>query len=300
MSPLPPVLTAWRARGRSIRIFGREVFVLVDGPDDDEEPILVLHGFPTSSLDFRHALPRLAARRRVVLHDHVGFGLSEKPTDFSYSLFEQAEIALELWRSLGIKRGHLVAHDYGTSVATEILTRRNRKMCPIDFASVTLSNGSVLLELAHLTPSQRLLRSPRLGPIFAALSSRLVFRAQLARVLGSPDSVASEELDLMWSSIVTGGGKRVLPAISSYLDERVRHRARWVGALSSLDVPAHVLWGRLDPVAVSAIADALAATIPGARLSWLDELGHYPMLEGPERWAGAAIEFIDSLGTNGR
>jgi pimeloyl-ACP methyl ester carboxylesterase len=295
MNHLPPALSAWRARGRTMRIFGREVFVLVDGPED-ALPLLVLHGFPTSSFDFRLALPRLAERHRVVLHDHVGFGLSEKPTDYSYSLFEQAEVALEVWRSLGIARGHLVAHDYGTSVATEILARRERRMCPVDMASVTLSNGSVLLELAHLTPSQRLLRSPRLGPIFAALSSRFTFRAQLARVLGSPDSVASEELDLMWASIVYNDGRRVLPAISSYLDERVRHRARWVGALASLDVPAHVLWGRRDPVAVAAIAESLAAQIPNAKLSWLDELGHYPMVEAPERWADGVIGFVESVG----
>jgi len=294
MSSLPPALAAWRARGRMLRVFGREVFVLVDGPED-AEPLLVLHGFPTSSLDFRLALPRLAERHRVVIHDHVGFGLSDKPTDYSYSLFEQAEVALEVWRSLGVERGHLLAHDYGTSVATEILARRARRMCPIDFASVTLSNGSILLELAHLTPSQKLLRSPTLGPIFAALSSRFVFRAQLARILGSPGSVTREELDLMWDSIAYNGGRRVLPAISSYLDERVRHRARWFGALEALDVPAHVLWGRLDPIAVPAIAEAVAAAIRGSRLTWLDELGHYPMVENPARWADAAIGFIDAL-----
>jgi pimeloyl-ACP methyl ester carboxylesterase len=298
MSSLPPVLAAWRERGRFVRIFDREIFVLVDGPED-AEPILVLHGFPTSSLDFRLALPQLSARHRVVMHDHLGFGLSEKPTDYSYSLFEQAEVAIELWRSLGIKRGHLIAHDYGTSVATEILARRARKMCPIDFASVTLSNGSIFLELAHLQPSQRLLRHPRLGPIFASLSSRFVFRVQLARILGSPDAVTREELDLMWDSIRHRGGRHVLHAISCYLDERVRFRARWIGALASLDVPTHALWGRLDPIAVPAIAEAVVATVPGARLSWLDELGHYPMLEGPERWTGAALEFIDSLGKTG-
>jgi pimeloyl-ACP methyl ester carboxylesterase len=84
----------------------------------------------------------------------------------------------------------------------------------------------------------------------------------------------------------------VLPAISSYLDERTRFRERWIGALRKLDLPAHVLWGRRDPVAIPAIAEALAETIPGARLTWLDELGHYPMLENPTRWAENVLSFF--------
>jgi pimeloyl-ACP methyl ester carboxylesterase len=274
-----------------LRVFGREIFVLEDGPAG-ATPLLVLHGFPTSSFDFRHALPHLAARYRVILHDHLGFGLSEKPSDYSYSLLEQAEVAIEVWRMLGVTRGHLLAHDYGTSVATELLARRARRLLPVDIASVTLSNGSVYLELAHLQPSQRLLRAPRLGPIFAALSNGVVFRLQLRRILGEP--VPDEELDLMWAGIVHREGRSRLPAISSYLDERVRFRERWIGALRSLDVPMHVLWGRRDPIAVPAIAEALLRDVPGAHATWLDELGHYPMLEGPMRWGSAARAFLDT------
>jgi pimeloyl-ACP methyl ester carboxylesterase len=75
----------------------------------------------------------------------------------------------------------------------------------------------------------------------------------------------------------------------------VRFHARWVGALEALDLPAHMLWGRRDPVAVPAIAEQLARETPGAKLTWLDDLGHYPMLEAPARWAGAALGFLDAL-----
>src|SRR5262245_42749831 len=160
------VMTTWAARGRRHRIFGREVFTVTEGVGDGL-PILVLHGFPSSSRDFLPALPVLAARRRVIVHDHLGFGYSDKPVDYSYSLLEQAEVALELWRSLGVTRGHLLAHDYGTSVATEILARKDRGLASLDVASVTFCNGSVYQELASITPSQRLLKSRVAGPIFA-------------------------------------------------------------------------------------------------------------------------------------
>jgi pimeloyl-ACP methyl ester carboxylesterase len=297
----------WRAQGTRHRVFGRDVFAVSVGPTagptagpthgppgapSDTEPILVLHGFPSSSRDFSAALPRLASLRRVVVHDHLGFGLSEKPADYSYSLLEQAEVALGLWRSLGIARGHLVAHDYGTSVATELLARRERGLCPVDFASVTFCNGSVHLDLAHLTPAQRLLRRPRLGPIFARLASRRVFVAQLRRILGDPASVPESELDAMWEGLTRVQGRERLAALAGYMDERVRFRARWIDPLTRLDLRCHILWGRRDPVALPAIAEQLAREIPGATLTWLDDLGHYPMLEAPARWADAVLAFL--------
>jgi pimeloyl-ACP methyl ester carboxylesterase len=292
MASAPSALDAWQSRGIVRRVFGHQIFTLIHG-EGDADPLLVLHGFPSSSFDFHLALDELAAGRRVILHDHVGFGLSDKPAAYSYSLLEQAEVALELWRSLGVRRGHLLAHDYGTSIATEILARRERGLCPIDLASVTLCNGSVHLELAHLAPSQRLLRSRVVGPLFARLARPAIFKAQLRRILGRPGAVSDAELDFMWAGIERGDGRLRLPAISTYLDERTRFRDRWIAPLTRLDLRAHVLWGRRDPIAVVAIAERLAAEIPEATVTWLDDLGHYPMLEDPARWARAARAFVD-------
>jgi len=285
----------FRERGTLHRVFGRQVFALAEGPADDPAPVLLLHGFPSSSRDFASALPRLSERRRVVVHDHLGFGWSDKPADYSYSLVEQAEVALQLWRSLGVTRGHLVAHDYGTSVATELLARREPGLCPVDFASVTFCNGSIHIELAHLTPSQHVLRIRPLAPLFARLSSRRLFLAQLRRILGRPDAVPEAELLAMLEDLERGGGRARLPALAGYMDERYRFHERWISPLTRLDLPCHVLWARRDPVAVVAIADQLAREIPGAAVTWLDDLGHYPMLEAPARWADAVLAFLSKL-----
>ncbi len=287
---LSNALATWRDRGRYLSIFGRAVFIVEAGPRD-APAILVLHGFPTCSLDFRSVLAPLALRHRVIVHDHVGFGLSDKPIDYSYSLIEQSEVALAVWRALGVERGHVLAHDYGTSVATELVARRERGGLPLEIESLTLANGSVHLELARLSLPQRLLRNEHVGPIFAAMGSRAVFKLQLRRIFGRPDAVADDELDLAWEAVSWNDGRRRLAPISSYLNERFRFWNRWIGALTRFDRPAHVLWGRRDPIAVPAIAEALAAEIPGAELTWLDELGHYPMLEAPSRWAAAVLAF---------
>ena len=79
----------WFARGTRRALLGYDVFVVdVPAVREDAEPALVLHGFPTSSFDWMHALDTMRARRRVVLLDMPGYGFSSKP-DTKYSLFAQ-------------------------------------------------------------------------------------------------------------------------------------------------------------------------------------------------------------------
>lgn len=291
-APQDDALKQWRDRGRMLDVFGRRVFVLDEGPAG-AATLLMLHGFPTSSHDMADALPHLTAEHRVVLFDFLGFGLSEKHPLDSFSLLEQAEVAIEVWRQLGVAHGHLVAHDYGTSVATELLARRERALCPIAFDSVTLCNGSMHIELARLSLAQKLLLHPLTGPSLARLSTRRFFAFNMRRIFGRPDAVSDDRIDAMWAGILHEDGHLRLPAVSQYLHERRRFWQRWIGALTRLDLPTHVVWGRRDPIAVVAIAQALLAEIEGARVTWLPELGHYPMLEDPRAWAAAISSFVD-------
>lgn len=285
-------ITDWQARGRFIEVPDGRVFMTEAGPVDDASPVLLLHGFPTSSWDFAALLDLVAAKRRVVAFDFLGFGLSDKPADHGYSIFEHADVALAVARAAGITRAHVFAHDLGTSVATELCARRERGLLPFELASLVLMNGSVHIELAQLTVGQRLLRSP-LGPAFARIGSRRVFAAQMRRIFVKPPS--EDELDVMWALVVRADGRLRLPATIRYIDDRWRFHRRWIGALERLDVPALVAWAGRDPVAVPAIADALTREIPGARRIDWPQLGHYPQVEDPARVAADVAAFWDSL-----
>lgn len=287
------LIEAWRARGRAIDVFGRAVFVVDEGQGEGA-PIAILHGYPGSGADFLRVLPALTQRRRVIVHDQLGFGLSAKPADYSYSLVDQAEMALGLWRALGVTELHLVAHDYGTSVATELLTRHTRGLCPVKLRSVTLSNGSVHIELARPLLAQRLLRHRLWGPILARLSSEGYFRRNIASTVATP--LSPEEVGRMWALLIHDGGRSRLPEISQYLHERTHLWHRWIGALPAVDLPAHILWGRLDPIALAVIAETLHREIPGSTLTWLDDVAHWPMLEAPAAWSEALHGFLDGIG----
>ena len=91
------LVDAWRARGRHRTVGGDRIFV-VDVPPTGTPaaaPLLVLHGFPTSSFDFHRVVDALAADRRVVLFDYPGYGLSDKP-DRPYRLVDHADMAAAL------------------------------------------------------------------------------------------------------------------------------------------------------------------------------------------------------------
>lgn len=288
---------SWRDRGRPVEILGRRIFVVEQGRP--ERPwLVILHGFPTSSADYHRVIDRFVEHYRVVVHDHLGFGFSDKPADTSYSLFEQAETALVLWRELGVRDPHLLAHDYGTSVATEILARRDRGLLPTDLGevrSVTWTNGSLLLELANLRLSQRIARSKWLGPLFGRIVPGWYFKNVVRRLWADPSRCDTEELDAMWRGIRHLDGHLRTHQISQYLHERVRFRSRWIEPLSRLDVPSHVLWARKDPVAVAAIGERLAELLPDPETTWLDDAGHFPMLEQPDDFGDAVLDFLRSL-----
>jgi pimeloyl-ACP methyl ester carboxylesterase len=82
-------------KGFYVKIQDRQIFVYDSG--GKKQPLCILHGYPTSSLDYHKVLPILEKQYRVVVHDHLGFGFSEKPQNYSYSLMEQADIAFLLW-----------------------------------------------------------------------------------------------------------------------------------------------------------------------------------------------------------
>jgi pimeloyl-ACP methyl ester carboxylesterase len=236
-------------------------------------------------------LPYLAADRRVILLDFVGFGLSSKPVDFSYSLMEQTDVVEMLLRERGVRRAHFVSHDMGTSVACELMARRERGLLDVEARSLVLMNGSVHIELCKLTPSQRILRTPA-GPLLARASSSKVFKLQMRRIVGKP--LDEGDLRAMWAQLAYRDGRLRLPKLISYVDERWRYWHRWIGALTRLDIPVRVLWGPVDTVAVFAIAERLAGEIPGAKLERLEGLGHYPQLEDPEMTGGAIDRWLRS------
>jgi pimeloyl-ACP methyl ester carboxylesterase len=270
-------------------MLGHDVFVIDEPPLGAEtaDPALVLHGFPTSSFEWRQSLATLGADRRVVLVDLLGYGLSAKP-DIAYHLTDQADIVEAVVADLGLERVVLVTHDMGDSVGGELLARAIDGTLQFEVSRRVLTNGSIYLDLAQLTDGQQLLRAL---PDEALPETTGIDRAALTvalRATFAPDSdVPTAELVAMTEAIMRDGGNRLLPRLIRYIDERAVHERRWTGAIESHPAPLTVIWGDLDPIAVWPMVERLHSARADATVHRLDGVGHYPMLESPARFNAA-------------
>jgi pimeloyl-ACP methyl ester carboxylesterase len=229
-------------------------------------------------------LPALTDRYNLVIHDHLGFGFSDKPLNYSYSLIEQANVALLLWKALKLTNVIILAHDYGTSIATEIIARDHQNQLKIKIKEIILCNGSMHIELSKLRPIQKLLKNKITGKWVAKLSNYLIFRKNIRSVYFDKQNANEEELKEMWFLLEHNGGRNVIHLLSNYINERYYFWHRWIGALKETQIPIKIIWAKEDPVAVKKIAELLATEIQNNKLYWIENCGHFPMLESPEKW----------------
>ncbi len=280
----------WRTQGTGESFRERRIHVF--SRDGSDPALLLLHGFPSSSFDWRALLDEVGDRA-VLAFDFLGFGLSEKPRDHLYSLGWQADLAEELVRRrLAGRPVFLVAHDMGTSVATELLARDLEWRLDMELAAVLLFNGSIVLDRASLSPAQRLLRSP-LGPLVARLSSERFFRREFGRLFSTTHPLSDEEASDQWSLLCHDGGRSLGHKLIHYLEERERCAGRWHGAVRDWNGSLSFAWGTRDPVATVAVLDALLELRPKAPVARLEELGHYPQIEDPGAIAAAIRRAVE-------
>jgi len=286
----------WKSKGEFITVNDRKLFVIDTSSffsSDNKIPtetMVVLHGYPTSSYDYYKVLPELSKHYRVIIHDHLGFGFSDKPLDYSYSLLDQADVALQLWQQLGVKKTHLLAHDYGTSVATEIIARNNNHELTIEIEKLTLCNGSMHIELSQLRTIQKLLKNKWLGKYVAKLTTYAIFSKNLRNVYFDKTKVSNNELKDMWMQLEYNDGRKVIHKLSQYINERYTYWNRWIGALKETNLQTNIVWAKNDPVAVPAIARLIATEISNNKLFWIENTGHFPMLENPDEWLNCILK----------
>jgi pimeloyl-ACP methyl ester carboxylesterase len=289
------IATGWAAQGSTVALAGHEIFVVDRKPTGEErgEPLLVLHGFPSSSLDYRLCIDRLAEHRRVLLFDFLGFGLSAKP-DQHYELTEQADIATAVVEHAGLDRIDLLTHDMGDSVGGEALARSLDGSLPFEVRRRVLSNGSIYIRMAQLTMGQQILSQlpDEKLPADAAIGGD-GYKGGLSGTFAPDHQVPPDELDAHWEVMAKDDGHLLLPRTIRYLEQRYEHEGRWTGAIETHPSPLTVVWGALDPVAVLPMTEKLLEARPDATLVVLEDIGHYPMVEAPDRFADEVLAGLD-------
>lgn len=288
-------LEEWRALGHDVAFGPHRIFCVDSAPGDGTRPVLLLvHGFPTASWDFVKIWPALAARFRVVAADMLGFGFSSKPRRHTYSIMEQADVMEAVVAAHGVGRHHVLAHDYGDTVAQELLARDNARPSG-RLESACFLNGGLFPETHRARAIQRLLESP-LGPLVSRLSSRRAFGRSMTAVFGRDTPPSAAELDAFWTLATQENGHRLAHALIHYMGDRRRYRERWVDALRGARCPLAVIDGAADPVSGAHMVARYRELVGKGYVALLPGIGHYPQVEAPELVLQHYARFLAAAG----
>jgi pimeloyl-ACP methyl ester carboxylesterase len=248
----------------------------------------MLHGYPSSSHDWAGVAPTLAQHHALLLPDFFGFGASDKPAEHAYSLHEQADLVEELWALDGITATVIVAHDYGVSVAQELLARRAEGGLSVELTQVHLLNGGLYPDLARPGRGQLALLDPERGPQISASITEERFVMALKPTFAANFDATGASADI-WRATTREDGQAISHLLTRYITDRAVHGDRWVTALEETDVSVAFVWGMLDPVSGAHMAQRICERLPDAPFVVLDDVGHWPALETPDRVAAALL-----------
>jgi pimeloyl-ACP methyl ester carboxylesterase/2-polyprenyl-6-methoxyphenol hydroxylase-like FAD-dependent oxidoreductase len=255
------------------------------GPADAREAVVFLHGNPGSGADWEALLAAVGrGGRRAVAWDAPGFGRATGAADFPQTVADHAAFIGRALDALGIERAWLVGHDFGGPWGLAWAAEN-----PERFA------GAVLLGTG-VTPGYRwhalarVWRTPVVGELFMATTTRLGFRTLLRR--GDPRGLPRAFVDRMYDDFDRDTRRAVLRLYRSVPDVAAAG-AELAAALRPLDRPALVLWGRHDPYLPVALAARQRDAFPHAQIRVLDGSGHWPFVDDADAVAAAVTAFLD-------
>ncbi|XP_033647856.1 mesoderm-specific transcript protein-like isoform X2 [Asterias rubens] len=297
-------LQEWENSGKYFKFKEFNVFYKDSlGSGDPKKVVLILHGFPSSTFDWYKMWHGLSENfGRVIAADFLGFGLSDKPTGHSYTMFEQADIMESLMAKLGVERVHILAHDMGDTVAQELIARQNaaeksKRKLDLEILSVCLTNGGILPETHEPRFMQKLLLKPWIAPVVKRLTNHFIFKKSFGEVFGKRTQPTDDEFQDHWALIRWNDGDLIIDEQIQYLPQRFANRDKWVGALQETKIPLHLIFGPSDPInPPDTFLKRYKMLIPHSGVTQLaDHISHYPQLEDPENVLDAYVKFMDTV-----
>ncbi len=286
--------TELRWRSTTAANDGQEVGVFSRRCGTPGAPALVLvHGFPTSSIDYFALAGELSSEFDIFLLDFPGYGLSEKPpAPHVYSLYDDARLLVyaitEVWELTDFR---MLTHDRGSSVgmiALEMLATQDPPVVPVD---LILTNANIYLPLSNLTVFQTALLDPATGRDTAAATTPEMLAAGLGFSTFMPRrSPEDPEIAALAKCFAHNDGIRVLPDTIQYLNERAADETGWLEALSKSHVNITVVWGLHDNVSPLRVPNYVWQTYlknkPGRNRYWVvPGADHYLQCDAPGQLA---------------
>ena len=280
-------LSQWRSSGHFLNVDGQQVFYKTEGTG----PVLLLiHGYPTASFDWAKIWPKLTTQFHCVTLDMPGFGFSDKSPK-KYLIKEQADTISEVIRHLGITSAHVLSHDYGDTVAQEMMAQQLENDLAFRIESLHLLNGGLFPETHRALPIQKLLLSP-IGGLLIRFLNKNAIRKSMHNIFGPNTPPSDQDINDFWILISTNNGHQHMHLLLDYMKQRKQYRERWVSALQNANAPLRLTAGMADPISGAHMVARYKQLIPNADVIELDQIGHYPQIESAEAVLKSMTSFL--------
>jgi pimeloyl-ACP methyl ester carboxylesterase len=263
---------------RTVEVSGLRTPVLDAGPASDEAVVYV-HGNPGSRLDFRDLVERTGAFARAIAPDMPGFGDADKPhpRDFKYRVRTLGRHLAEVLGALGVRRAHLVGHDFGGPFAVGAILHQPSLAASLSFINTGILRGYKWHKWA------RIWRTPVVGEIFMRLlADEKRFKAGFTRL-------PADFVDQMWRHYDARTRRAVLDL---YRATDMKDLSPVASALRKLDLPSVVVWGVKDRYVPVEFADRNQEALPRATVHRIEDAGHWPFIDRPDAVAAVLLPFL--------
>ena len=251
-------------------------------------PILLLHGFATSSFTWQAIEPELSKNHRVIAVDLRGFGASDKPLDDHYSIFDQADAIEAFITQENLKDLTIIGHSFGGGITLALALRSNEQL------HSRIRNLVLIDSIAYKQPIPiffRLLQIPMLGEVSMTLVPPEVQAAQGLRLAYyDQDKITSRTVAEYANTLYSPASKHALiKTVEQIIPPNIDEIA---DKYKTIKVPTLVLWCKDDKVVPAIFGRRLRADIVPSELVVFDHCGHMPQEEKPEDTARAIEAFL--------
>jgi pimeloyl-ACP methyl ester carboxylesterase len=277
---------------RYATVSGRRLFYREAGPVD-APPVVLLHGFPASSFMFRHLIPLLADRYRVIAPDHLGFGLSDAPPvdDFAYTFDALAGLTADLLSELGAERYALYVQDYGAPVGWRLALAD-----PDAIGAVITQNGNGY-EAGFAEDFWKPVRAywhDRNPQTAAGVRQALTYesiRWQYLHGVSDDSLVSPDTWEHDFAQVSRPGNDLVQLALFADYASNLPLYPKLQAWLRDSGVPVLAVWGRNDEIFRAEGALAFAQDVPAVEIHLLDG-GHFLLESHLELAASLIRDFL--------
>ncbi|MEC3916644.1 alpha/beta fold hydrolase [Nocardia sp. CDC160] len=287
MSSLPLV------QHRRIDVDGVEVFYRESVPTRPDAPVLLLlHGFPTASHQFRRLIDALGTHYRLIAPDYPGFGNTVAPPDFDYTFDRLADITEGFVERLGLTAFAMYIFDFGAPIGLRLATRH-----PDRITGLIIQNGNAYeAGLSEAAQGFIALRPDHEGDedIVRGLLTLEGTRSQYETGVPDPTLLNPDAWTLDQHYLDLPGRKEAQVALAFDYKSNVARYPEWQSWLRKHTPPTLITWGANDPFFPEPGAHAYLADLPDADLHLFDT-GHFALETHLPEIAPLIADFLERL-----